>query len=266
MSAYRPPPIFPYNAFGLVSFYNFMFEDRGIKLEPHLVPPCHALMDKRIKKLLIVLGPGAGKSLLISVAYPSFEIGYDPSTTFLEVSAGENLVQGFQSAIMDWIETSPRWKTAFPDVTPDKGSGWSNERGMFVTGHKSGDPDATLFACGLDSSALVGKHARNINFDDLHNEETSATEDQCLKVRTKYYRTLMGRADPRGARFVGAGRRWHQEDIYGHLKQSGDYVTMELQAIRDKETDLWWDVTVPDGLECCFTDGSVPESELVKQS
>lgn len=246
----------PNNASGLAQFYNLMFMDRNIKLPPHLRPVVMALMDQRITKLIIIIGPGSGKSMLLSVTFPAFVLGQDPTQTILAVSAGEGLMQGFMSSVMEWIEHSAMWKLLFPKVKPDKTKGWSKEVGMFVTGRNPGDPDASFFAAGLSSKVLTGKHAKILIFDDLHDQENSNSVDACMKVRDSYYRQLLGRADPQGARFIFAGRRWHEEDIYGHLKATGEYVVMHLLAVQDDKNseDLCWDITIPDGLVCCLNE------------
>ena len=242
------------SALGLITYYNSIFADRGFVLPPHLVDVARALADDRIRKLMIIIGPGSGKSLMLSVCYPSWLLGIESSQTILGVSAGEALIQGFMSAVMQIIEWSPIYHGIFPKTRPDKSTGWSTERGLFVTGHMPGDPDASYFASGLESSSITGKHGRTLILDDLHNKQNSASTDQCLKVVDAYYNTLIGRADPRGARFIVAGRRWNTEDIYGHLRDEGDFVTMVLPAERQESKELWWDITVPDGLECVFTE------------
>ena len=246
----------PFTAAGLVTFYNAMCADRGFDFPDHLKPVARGLMDDRIPKLMVIIGPGSGKSLLLSTIYPAFRLGNDPKLTIVGVSAGESLMQGFMSAVMEWVESSIMWKAMFPNVKPDKEAGWSTERGMFVTGRAPGDPDASYFCAGLTSSKLTGVHARLLLIDDIHNEENSASAAACEAVRSKYYKTLLGRADPRGCRFVMAGRRWHEEDLYGHLKQAGDWVVMELPAEREGSTDLYWEITIPPGLVCCFNDGT----------
>lgn len=259
MATRARPPLLSNDSNGLATFYNAMLAPQQIVLPPHLFDPCRALMDDRIAKLMVIIGPGSGKSLLLSVVYPAFCIGQDPGSTFLGISAGENLIQGFQKTVMDWVEFSPTYHRIFPDVAPDKAAGWSTERGMFVTGHEAGNPDSNYFASGLTSSALTGKHARKVNCDDIHNKENSASGEACLKVQGDYYKNIIGRADPRGCKFTLAGRRWHTADIYEHLKQGGDWVVMELPAERTAETnELYWDITIPDGLICCFNDGSHP--------
>jgi hypothetical protein len=252
-----------YSPYGLITYYNFMLAPR-FALARHMTPVCHALMDQRIRKLLITIGPGAGKSLLLSCVYASFEIGHDPEMTVLNISAGEGLVQGFQRTVGEWIEYSDKWSTIFPDVRPDKARGWSSDRGLFVTGHPHGDPDASYFACGLTSKQLTGVHGRLILGDDLHDKENSASVEACLNVRSIYMSQIIGRADPRGCRFVFSGRRWHQEDIYGFLAQTGEWVHMNLPALRENSDELFWDVTIPKDLECCFTDGSMRDLEVIR--
>ena len=394
--------LFPRTSTGLILFYNFMLGERGIAFPPHLVPVAHALMDKRIHNLLVVVGPGSGKalhpdtkvrtskgwrpisrlkigdaldhpsgtptkvtaishtppdylyrmnfggqiirahenhlwkagvsaskkhvhntselattyitkpwfiprspepndlrtnisllsclredtkspsicisidnpdglfiidgdlvthnSLLLSQVYPAFEVGHDPTTTVLGLSAGEALMQGFLGSVQDWI-TTKEWSHAFPGVEPDYGRGWSSERGIFVTGHGAGDPDANYFVAGITSKSYTGKHARIVLGDDLHDRENSMTSEACLRVRETYYRQIPGRGDPRGARFIFAGRRWHEDDLYGHLRDTGDFTVMELPALR-RGSDLYWDITTPKDLVCCFTDGSVKSTRV----
>lgn len=240
------------------SLYNAVLGERGFRLPKHLVPVVHALMDSRITKLMIIIGPGSGKSQLLSVIYPACELGLDPSNTILGVSAGENLVQGFMTSTGQIVEFDKTYQRFFPDTRPNKDVGWSTERGLFVTGHKSSDPDASYFSAGLTSKSLTGKHGRVLIMDDLHDAENSSSIDACNKVIDRYYNTLLGRADPMGARLIVAGRRWHESDLYDHLQREGDFVTMVLPAER-KGKELYWDVTVPENpdgspLKCCFNE------------
>lgn len=253
----KPPGASKHTVAGLISFYNCIFAERGLLFPRHLVPVAKALLDERIRKLMLIIGPGSGKSLLLSVAYPAWLLGHDPTQTILGISAGEALMQGFQRTVMEVVEWSNYYHAIFPKTAPDKVAGWSTERGMFVTGRKSGDPDASYSVAGLDSKSLTGKHGRNIHLDDIHDKDNAASAASCEKVITTYYNTIMGRADPQGARYVVAGRRFHEQDIYGHLKDSGDFIVMELPAERPQSETLWFDVTVPDGVECVFTDNKM---------
>jgi hypothetical protein len=122
-------------------------------------------------------------------------------------------------------------------------------------------PDASYNAFGLASKTLVGQHARTIILDDLHDADNSSTADACAKVVAKYTTMLVGRADPQGARFILAGRRWSVNDLYGVLERGGDWVTLRLPAERPGSRWLWHDIYVPDctfdgqPYDCVFTDG-----------
>lgn len=198
-------------------------------------------------------------SQLLSVCYPAWALGHDPTLTILGVSASEGLIQGFVQASMELIEgrgTGAWYPIVFPNVKPDKDSGWSPLRGAYVTGRPVGIPDPSYVGAGLTSKALTGKHAKILIFDDLHDFENSLNPEQCKKVIDKYYGQLIGRADPAGARFIVAGRRWNESDLYGHiLKNEADqWVVLTLPAERRNSSRLYWNIQVPDGLECVFTE------------
>ena len=246
---------------GLACFYELMFADMEPKWKfpDHLVPVALGICDTRINKLMLIVAPGSGKSQFLSIVVPAWMIGRDPNMTVLGISGGEALMQGFQKATMNIVEQSPSWKRVFPNVRPDKTAGWSTEGGMFVTGRRPGIPDASYLACGIDSKYLTGKHAKLVIVDDLHNKENSATSEQCEKVVLAYSNTILGRADPMGARYLMAGRRWHQDDIYGRLKNS-DWVVLEVPAEREGSRRLFYDIYIPNDpitgttLQCVFND------------
>jgi hypothetical protein len=242
---------------GLAHFYEGVFKESGFKLPPHMWPVVLGLCDMRIKKLMLICGPGSTKSQLLSVVYPAWLLGHDASMTVLEVSGGESLAQGFQSAVQEIIEYSPFWNEIFPNVRPDKNAGWSNDRGLFVTGRKPGIPDASYLAAGLQSRYIVGKHCKTMIIDDPHDDSNSQTLDQLEGVVRKFSNTLLGRADPMGCRFIMAGRRWHQKDLYQELMNSEDWVVMVLPAERPGAEILYHDIHVPDDVDCIFTDKKV---------
>lgn len=241
----------------LALYYEWVFRPAGFRLPDHMWPVCLALCDKRIRNLMLIVGPGSTKSQLISVAYPSWLLGHDPHQTIIGISAGESLMQGFQQAVMEIVEFAEGWKHTFPNVKPDKEMGWSTTRGMFVTGRMPGIPDASYWCGGLTSRTLPGKHGKTLIIDDIHNDDNSQTEEQIENVVRRYYNTIRGRADPMQSRFILSGRRWHNNDIYGQLGKSEEWVMMTLPAERPGKKYLYFDISVPDDLECVFTDRKV---------
>lgn len=256
----------------LAAFYELIFSSHGWKFLNFLYPACLGFCDTRINKLMFILGPGVGKSQFLSVCIPAWMIGHDPNMTIVAISGGEALMQGFQQAVAELIEFSPAWNDCFPNIRPDKNRGWSTTGGIFVNGRRPGIPDASYLACGVDSKYLTGKHGKLIIIDDLHNKDNSSTAEQCEKVVESYANTILGRAELTGARFLMAGRRWHEDDIYGKLKGTPGWVVIEIPHEREGAYELYADVFVPDDpktgkpLECVFTDGMYrrPDGELVE--
>lgn len=245
----------------LMAFYEWSQVQEGFQLPPHLMAHVLGLTDSRIDKLMVQIGPGSGKSQLLSVVYPAWELGGNPETTIVGVSGAEGLAAGFMDATARIIENTEAFRMSFPEVRPDKATGWSTGRGYYVTGRRPTVPDASYWAGGLSSKELTGKHGTLIILDDLHDDQNSSTEAQCQQVVNRYATQLVGRADAKGARFILAGRRWNEKDLYGFLQNNGDWVCLTLPAERPGSTDLWVDITVPEGIECVFTDGLVYTSD-----
>ena len=217
--------------------------------------------DDRVNQLLYIAPPGTGKSNLLDIAYASYAIGHDPALTVQSISAGEALPQGFMSSVMQIIQHDKTFRETFPEVRPAPDLGWSVSRGLFVTGHPASDPDASYKAYGIASKALTGGHCRLQILDDLHDRENASTPESRQIVKNTYYDTILGRADPRGCRRVAAGRWWAPDDIYQEWISSGDWVVLSLPATRPGSTRLWYDVYVPKGLECVYTEMLEPDRE-----
>lgn len=198
-------------------------------------------------------------SQIISCIYPTFALGRNPKLSILGISAAENLVQGFQQSGMEIIEYSAAFKDFFPNVHPDKKAGWSVGNGIYLQERSKGTPDPSWFACGIGSSSLVGKHADVISIDDVHNEENTSTSKQCDSVTKVYYSTILGRAKPSGCKFVLAGRRWREDDLYGRLERSGEWVTMKLPVERKGAKQLYWDVVMAPDVVNIFSEEFKPD-------
>lgn len=248
-----------YETAAFINFYLSVFPEWDFPA--HFFPVVKALMDPRVDKVQVEIGPGSGKSQIISCIYPTFALGRNPKLSILGISAAENLVQGFQQSGMEIIEYSSAFKDFFPNVHPDKKAGWSVGNGIYLQERSKGTPDPSWFACGIGSSSLVGKHADVISIDDVHNEENTSTSKQCDAVTKVYYSTILGRAKPSGCKFVLAGRRWREDDLYGRLEKSGEWVTMKLPVERKGAKQLYWDVVMAPDVVNIFSEEFKPDSE-----
>ncbi len=249
------------SARGLTMCYDLVYGDRGWTFPPHLTPVAEALVDDRIKNLMVIVTPGGGKSQLTSVLYPAWLLAHDLNETIIGISGAEDLIKGFVKSTKDLIENSHNFKTIFPHVQPNKKLGWSDSS-FFVDGRNSGVPDPSYSSYGLWSRELTGKHAKTLIIDDIHTADNTATPSQIEKVASVYFNTLLSRpsADPdtgRGGRIIIVGRRWADNDLYIKLWKSKQYVVVFIPAWRfDNVEDrrLYCDVYVPPNLKCVFSE------------
>jgi predicted phage terminase large subunit-like protein len=253
MESMIPQIPYAYDGPHLELFYNLIFSDLNWTLPDHLRPVAWALADKHIKRMMLIISPGAGKSQLVDVAFPIYEIGHDQNTTILAVSSGADLMVDFLKATMQMIEENKVVKLLFPNIKPDINQGWSAGAGAFVKRTVTGQASPTYAATGYGAKKITGKHAKTLIIDDIHDAENSSTPDQLEKVETFYYNTLIGRQDPGGSRMIMVGRRWDESDLYGRLKNSGDWLVMTLASIRNSK-ELYYDVRIPANLACVFND------------
>ncbi len=225
----------------------------------HLSPIMDALADSRIDRLVVTIAPGSGKSHLLSIIYPLWELAIEPSRTLMCVGASEQLASGFVKAAMETIEYHPAWPKLFSAIRPAYDLGWSPNNGMFVTGRTPGLANPSYAAYGVTSGTLVGKHADILILDDLHSPENTQTPDQLKKMVDLFDNTIQSRISPgKGSRTIVAGRRWATDDLYGVLGRRKSWVILNLPCMRP-ETDsnlLKFDVFVPDNFLCVFSERS----------
>lgn len=248
-------PEIPYQHDGphLELYYNLIFNELGFKLPDHLRPVTWVLADKNIDSAMLIISPGAGKSMLTNVAFPTYEIGYNPNISILGISSGADLMLDFLNTSMSIIEDNDIYHLIYPQIQPDEATGWSAARGIFVKRPTSGQVSPSYQVTGYGSKKVTGKHAKILIVDDIHDAENSSSADQIEKIETYYYNTIIGRQEPEGSRMIMVGRRWADDDLYGRLNKSGDWFTMTLASIREG-TELYYDVRIPAGLACVFND------------
>lgn len=233
-------------------YYNLIFSGDGFSLADHLRPIAWALGDKNINRLMVIISPGSGKSNLVDIAFPTWELGLDNNQTIIAVSAGEGLVRDFLQASMGVIE-SKIYKDIYPNSIPDKNKGWSKATGIFLQRSTSVASPSYIVA-GVESRIITGKHGSILIGDDLHDENNTQTVELVDKLENWYYRTFLGRQNPEGARIILVGRRWLTSDVYGRLKDSENWLVMTLPVLQDTidSDELFYDVTIPPNLSCVF--------------
>jgi hypothetical protein len=133
----------------------------------------------------------------------------------------------------------------FPNVVPDKEKGWS-ESGYEV---KRGDVeypewrrqnaarrDPTLFAAGVGSGGLIGKHPSGVLImDDVHDENNTVSVKERQGVIKRVQDTILpmvveDEKKGEGNRLItweiAVGTPWTEDDAYHYLKETGEFEFM----------------------------------------
>ncbi|HEV3091296.1 MAG TPA: phage terminase large subunit [Candidatus Cybelea sp.] len=225
-----------------------------------------------LRRLLVTLHPGAGKSVLLQ-AFASWYLGRNPRRKLIAASAGAELAERNSRASRAFFG-DPRWP--FADVELSKATTAMNR---WDTTQGGG-----LVAIGV-GGIITGFRANLFVLDDLQNDALSIGERDAL---WKWFReVLMPRLEPNGA-IVLIQQRWGEDDLPGRIMESsegGEWRVVRLPAIAEPNDplgraageSLWperWPLAElqlrresmgPRAFECAFQGNPVPaEGNLIK--
>lgn len=199
--------------------------------------------------------PESAKSTVVSLILMSWWIGMHPETMNMILFVSDDQAQKIASAIANIIEFSPKWKKVFPSVVPDKARGWSRD-GYYVkradvpyeewTSQTASNVHPTLTAGGIGSSLVIGKRVTGLlACDDLHDVK-SKTSETVREQTIEFFKTTVSSRPTDTAHMVVIGNRWHPQDVFQHLEETGLYtifthpaVPAELFAEMEAEIATW---------------------------
>ena len=172
------------------------------------------------RRLIINVAPRSGKSLLISVAWPMFVLGHDPSCEILAISHTDSLARDF-SLMRRAIAEQAWYQALFPDLA------FKRTRNMDLETTAGG----RIFASGV-GGAVLGKGADLIILDDPQQGSAATSEAERRRFNEFYDNTLIGRLNNKATgAIVMAAQRLHQDDATAHLTESDDFRVISLPAI-----------------------------------
>ncbi len=201
-------------------------------------------------RLIVTMPPRYLKSIAISVAWPAWMLGHNPQLRFVCVSYSGDLAAKHASDCRAVIQTD-WYQRIFPKTRLQRGSmaemDFSTTQGG---GRLSTSVGGTLTGRGGDIIIIDDP----IKPDDAHSEATRKT------VLNWYSNTAVSRLNnKKTGTIVLVMQRLHEEDLAGHLLESGDWRHLSLPAIA--ESDL--EIAISDGRFKRFLEGDVlhPERE-----
>ncbi|WP_436642160.1 phage terminase large subunit [Microbaculum sp. FT89] len=180
------------------------------------------------RRLIINQPPRSLKSIIVSVAWPAWLLGHDPSKRIICVSYSSDLAEDLHRMFRAVIE-SEWYRKLFPQmrVRKDTGNELVTRQGGF------------RFATSVGGT-LTGRGGDLIVIDDPHKAEDAQSEPQRRRVIDWFSNTLLSRLDDKvhGA-VVLVMQRLHEDDLTGRLlMQSDDWDHLSLAAIAPEDEEI----------------------------
>lgn len=204
-----------------------------------------------IDRLMVFMPPRHGKSELVSVRFPAWCLGRNPSNRMICSSYSFPLARRFSRQVRDNVLTD-RFGVMFPECQLK-----SDVRAVDAWETTSG---GGLISVGVGGS-ITGMGGDLIDIDDpIKNQEQAESAVYREKVKDWYRSTLYTRLE-RGGKVILTLTRWHEDDLAGWLldemNQGGDQwdvlclpaVAEEDEQYREAGQALWSDKYNKDQLD-----------------
>jgi len=190
----------------------------------------HDCMNGKITRLIINQPPRSLKSILVSVAFPAFILGHNPSAEIICISYGQDLADK-PARDCRRIMTTDWYQELFP------GTRLSPERSAVAefTTTKQGFRLSTSVG-----GPLTGRGADYMIFDDPLKPDEAISDTVRRAANEWFNNTAYSRLnDKLRGRIIFVMQRLHQDDLAGHLLQQGvglwDHLCLPAIAERDEE-------------------------------
>lgn len=195
----------------------------------HLRLICDHLEQVRrgeITRLIINTPPRSLKSHLVSVAFPAFVLGHDPSARIIGASYGASLADKF-GAYTRSVMQSAWYRQLFPDTRLDPKM---TAAGDFATTRRGG-----RLAVSRDG-AFTGFGGDLILIDDPLKASDARSDAERGRVNAWFTQNVIQRLDDKtkGA-VVVVMQRLHEDDLTGNLLEKGGWTHLKLAAIAEED-------------------------------
>jgi hypothetical protein len=172
--------------------------------------------------LMVFAPPRHGKSELVAIRFPAWELGRHPDHHYIATAYGDELAATFSRACRNVI-TTPQYQRLWRHQLKTKNdTKWELVR-------KDDDQRASFISSGI-LSALTGEGATHLLIDDpVKNEEEAYSKKVRDKIDANYLTAASTRLAPNGKKVL-IMTRWHTDDLAGRCLE---------RAKKDKVADQW---------------------------
>jgi len=191
-----------------------------------------------IKRLIITIPPRSLKSISASVAFPAWILGKKPSKKIICISYSQDL--GNKHALDTRVVMTSDWyQNCFPNtkIHPSK-----NMVSDFMTTQQGFRLTTSI------SGTLTGRGGNIIIIDDPHKAQEADSDIIRQGVIDSYTNSIFSRLDHKKEDvIIVIQQRLHEDDLAGHLLNSGGWVHLNLPAIAEAKQVI----SISPNQHCC---------------
>ncbi len=191
-----------------------------------IVDKLEAVERGEIKRLVILMPPRHGKSLLATQMFPAWYLGRHPERFVISASYGQDLSDDFGRKVRNLI-SSPIHQVLFPTCRLADDAA-SMRRFNIPAG-------GSYFAVGRGGS-ITGRGAHLLILDDLLKDREEARSETFRRNLYEWYANVAYTRLQPGAAIVLIQTRWHEDDLAGRLLKehaNENWVVLSLPAIAE---------------------------------
>lgn len=211
------------------------------------------VMQGETRRAMINVPPRTLKSMIVSIAWPAFLLGHDPTRKIFVVSHGLDLAEEHHAAFRKVVE-SDWYRAAFPTMSP------AAEKDTALVFRTSQGGQRKAFSV---DSHITGQGADVIILDDPLDASDALSELACDKVNNWIVNVLMGRFN-KGATgiMVLVMQRLAINDPAACLREIEPWSLLSLPAIAEEDLT----VTVASGVTHVFAKGDLLHPQLLDRA
>ena len=201
------------------------YDNWHIYLLADLLRQCY---ERRIKRLVINLPPRSLKSMSVSVAFPAWILGHDPTANIMCVAGDRSLAEEQQMLVHDFMNHAS-YRAIFPHVdVVEKG----HELRLAHRGtRKAFTPRESMTGRGADFIIIDDPLPVNMADNDKAHEQINRWYDGSVYQRLD---------DKENGVIIVVMQRLHVNDLCGHLFRKDGWLCLNLKAIAEEDETYPW--------------------------
>jgi len=187
----------------------------------------------QIKRLMVLMPPGHGKSVYCSIRFPSWYLGKNPKHYLVHATYGGELASLNGRKVRNLID-SEEYQAIFPNITiaeDFKGrADWATKQG------------GQYYATGV-GGGITGRRAHGALLDDLVKDRKEADSITKRETVWDWYKTALRTRLRKDGWIVFVNTRWHEDDPAGRILP--DTWSGESGWVSARDGEQWYVIRLP---------------------